>query len=221
MPSCCHADEYATLFGGREARLRAWWFDRVGLRGSEATAAALAAEVGGPDATVLEVGGGLGELQVTLLEQGRAGSATNLDLSPGWEQAAGRLLARRGLADRVERRLGDVVDDVDDLPPADLVVAHRVLCCYPYWRRMVDALATLTRRRLVIALPVDRRRTRAVIGIGNWFLQWRGNDFRVFVHPVDAILARFAEHGLQVVADDAGLAWRTLALEPAERATGA
>ncbi|MBY5162767.1 class I SAM-dependent methyltransferase [Salsipaludibacter albus] len=214
MASCCHADEYSSLFGGGEATRRAWLFRHVGLHGSARRAAEFAANAGDGDATLLEVGGGLGEIQVALLEQDRVATATSVDLSTGWEDRAVELLVERGLADRVERRVGDVVDDVEDLPVADLVVAHRVLCCYPHWQRMVDALLALTRRRLVVTLPVDRRRTRAFIGIGNRFMARSGRAFRAFVHPVDDVLAHAAAAGFVVVDDDAGLAWRTIALEP-------
>lgn len=213
MATCCHAHEYSSLFGGGEAALRAWLFRHFGLRGSAAVATDFAAAAGNPTATVLEVGGGLGELHVTLLESGHAKSATNVELSTAWEDRADHLLAERGLADRVDRRLDDIVD-ADDLPAADVVVAHRVLCCYPYWRRMVDALAAHAHRRVVITLPVDRRRTRAVIALGNRWLGWRGLDFRAFVHPTDRVLARFAEHGMAVAADHVGWAWRTIALAP-------
>lgn len=212
--SCCHADEYSSLFGGGEATVRSWVFRRLGLHGSARRAAALAADAGDPRATLLEVGGGLGEIQVRLLEDDRAATSTNVDLSTGWERRADELLDERGLSDRVDRRIGDVVDDVDDLPTADLVVGHRVLCCYPHWERMVDAFAALTRRRLVVTLPVDRRRTRAFMAVANRLLARRG-DFRTHVHPVDAVLDRFADRGLEVVGDDVGLAWRTIALEPA------
>lgn len=212
--SCCHADEYSSLFGGGEATVRSWAFRRFGLHGSARSAADMAADAGDPAATLLEVGGGLGEIQVRLLEADRAATSTNVDLSTGWERRAHDLLVGRGLADRVDRRIGDVVDDVDDLPAVDLVVAHRVLCCYPHWDRMVDAFVALTRRRLVITLPVDRRRTRALAAVGNRVLARRG-EFRIHVHPVGAVLERFADHGLQVVGDDVGLAWRTIALEPA------
>lgn len=214
MVTCCHADEYSSLFGGGEATRRSWLFRHVGLHGSARRAAELAADAGGPDATVLEVGGGLGEIQVMLLEAGRAASSTNVELSAGWDDRATELLGERGLADRVDRRRGDVVDDVEDLPTADLVVAHRVLCCYPYWDRMVDALVALARRRLVVTLPVDRRRTRVAIGLGNRLMARRGNQFRAFVHPVGAVLERCSTAGFEVVDDEVGLVWRTVALEP-------
>lgn len=212
--SCCHADEYSSLFGGSEATARSWLYRHTGLHGSARRAAAMAAAAGDHDTTVLEVGGGLGEIQVELLESDHAATTTNLDLSTGWERRAEELLAHRGLADRVDRRIGDVVDDADDLGVADVVVAHRVLCCYPHWRSMVDAFAALTGRRLVVTLPLDRRRTRAALGLGNRLLARRG-EFRTYVHPVDEVLARFADHGLHVVDDHHGLAWRTLALDRA------
>jgi magnesium-protoporphyrin O-methyltransferase len=58
-------------------------------------------------ATVLEVGGGAGEIQIELLERGAA-RAVNLELSPAYEAEAGALLRAAGLEGRAERRLHDI-----------------------------------------------------------------------------------------------------------------
>src|SRR3712207_8145994 len=50
--------------------------------------------------TVLEIGGGVGEIQIELLRRGAA-SATNLELSPAYEQEGARLLDETGMAGRV------------------------------------------------------------------------------------------------------------------------
>jgi magnesium-protoporphyrin O-methyltransferase len=54
-------------------------------------------------ATVLEIGGGVGQIQLELLGRGAA-AAINLELSPAYDTEAARLLAEAGLADRVQRR---------------------------------------------------------------------------------------------------------------------
>ena len=61
-------------------------------------------------ATVLEIGGGVGEIQIELLKRGAA-RATNLELSPAYDAEARRLLHEAGLEERVERRLHDIAAD--------------------------------------------------------------------------------------------------------------
>ena len=55
-------------------------------------------------ATVLEIGGGVGEIQIELLKRGAARSV-NLELSPAYDEEAKRLLREAALDDRAERRL--------------------------------------------------------------------------------------------------------------------
>ena len=53
-------------------------------------------------ATVLEIGGGVGEIQIELLKSGAA-RAVNLELSPAYEAEATELLRTSGLRARVEK----------------------------------------------------------------------------------------------------------------------
>ncbi|MCH7901051.1 MAG: SAM-dependent methyltransferase, partial [Acidobacteria bacterium] len=56
-------------------------------------------------ADVLEVGGGVGAIQVELFKSGVAKSV-NVELSAGYEDAARSLAKAEGVEDRVTRRLG-------------------------------------------------------------------------------------------------------------------
>lgn len=210
MARCCYEGEYAEEFDRRTAERHARRYLRRGLRGSGATLVDEIAGRGLDGASVLEVGGGMGDLHVELLRRGAA-EAYNLEMSPEWEGAAREVLAARGLTERVRRELGDVV--VDDAPAADIVVLHRVVCCYPDWQAMLDRAAERTRRTLGLTFPRDSWLTRAFVRLGNAILRARGRSFRAFVHPADRMLARLAEAGLQPVADRQGLVWRTVVLE--------
>ena len=84
-------------------------------------------------ASVLEVGAGVGAIELELLAAGAA-RATDVELSGEYEEEAQKLLDEHGVADRVERRVGDFV--TEPVEPHDVVVLHRVVCCYPD----VDAL---------------------------------------------------------------------------------
>ena len=103
-------------------------------------------------ASVLEVGGGVGEIQLELLKRGAA-RAVNLELSPAYEEEASRLLREAGLEERAERRLHNIAAEPEAVEAADVVVLHRVVCCYPDYERLLGAAAQRARRMLVFSYP--------------------------------------------------------------------
>lgn len=208
MPECCYPDEYGMLFTERSASRFARRFERKGLRGSAGRLAAGVAAAGLDGATILEVGGGVGEIHADLLRRGAA-RATNVELSAGWEAAADRLLEGMGLRERVRRVVGDFVEKAGDLPAADVVILHRVICCYPDWERMLAAAASRARRVVAVTVPVDRRATRAAIRAGNLLLRLQGREFRAYVHPPEGMIAALRGDGFDMVVDDRGVVWHT------------
>ena len=209
MPSCCYGDEYGAIFSDASARRTARRFARKGLSGSARLLADRVTATGIRDASVLEVGGGIGDIHVELLRRGAA-TATNIELSPGWESAAAEMLAAAGLRDRVDRRIGDVVDAADELGEADVVLLHRVLCCYPDWPAMVRAATARARRTVGLTIPMDGWWTRLGIRAANAAVALRGRAFRAYVHPPTAVLSTLRADGLEVVSDDRGVLWRTI-----------
>jgi magnesium-protoporphyrin O-methyltransferase len=163
------------------------------------------------DATVLEIGGGVGEIQLELL-QGGAASASNVELSPAYDAEAARLIAEAGLADRVQRRLVDIAADPTAVEPADIVVLHRVVCCYPDYAKLLGAAADHTRRQLVFSYPPRNPLSRAFVAGQNLAFRLAGRDFRTFVHPPAAMLAVLAEHGLRPIAAYRGPVWQVAAV---------
>jgi 16S rRNA G966 N2-methylase RsmD len=107
-------------------------------------------EQGIEGATVLEIGGGVGEVQIELLTRGAARSL-NLELSPAYDEEAVRLVREKGLEGRAERRLHDIAANPGAVEPADVVVLHRVVCCYPDYERLLGAAADHARRLLVFS----------------------------------------------------------------------
>jgi 2-polyprenyl-3-methyl-5-hydroxy-6-metoxy-1,4-benzoquinol methylase len=209
VAGCC-ASDYRRLFGRRFAARDARRFRSRGLRGSSRALVGLAGDVRG--ATVLDVGGGVGAIGLELLTAG-AVLATTVELSSGYDEAAGELAAERGVADRVVRQVGDVVEERDAVEPHDVVVMHRVVCCYPDAEALVGAAADLTRRRLVLTYPQERAPLRAGAAAVNLFLRLRGCGFRTYLHPAERILGAAEAHGLLLERRvPHGLVWESASL---------
>ena len=201
MPGCC-ASDYRRFFNRKFAAADLRRYRRRGLGVTERDLVALAGDVGG--ATVLEVGGGIGALQLELLEAGAA-RATNVELSAGYEDAAAELFGGRD----VERRVGDFVGE--ETEPHDVVVMHRVVCCYPDVDALVGKGAANARQRLLLTYPRERWFIRLGLRAVNAFLALRRCGFRTYVHPVARIDAAAESHGLRLERRVAHRLWESAA----------
>jgi magnesium-protoporphyrin O-methyltransferase len=192
---CCGGEGYQKTFTDRFARRTAKGFRARGLDATRRRLVEFLAARGIDGATVLEIGGGVGELQVELLGRGAA-TATNLELAASYEDEAARLLEEAGLTGRVERRFVDIAQEPGEVPEADLVVLHRVVCCYPDYEALLSAAGGHARRLLVFSFPTGNRLTRLAIGLENLQRRVRRNDFRAFVHPPERLIATAESQGL-------------------------
>lgn len=213
MPSCCPRDDYQSMFTPREAARAAASFRRRGLQGSARDLAEMVAAAAPPGAVLLEVGGGIGQIQIALLESGAISRALNVDLSGNWEAAAAGLLTERGLDDRVERVVGDFADEAARLPEAAAVVLHRVVCCYPDWRALLDAAAGRSAGLLALTFPIAIWPTRLAVWSGNLWLRARRNSFRAYVHSPLDMIEHLRRAGFRVAQDRTRMPWRTVLLE--------
>jgi 2-polyprenyl-3-methyl-5-hydroxy-6-metoxy-1,4-benzoquinol methylase len=157
-------------------------------------------------ATILEIGGGVGEISVELLRRG-AESATIAELSTSYDEEARRLAEESGVADRVHRRIVDVAASPEAVERADLVVLHRVVCCYPDYARLLGAAANRSRRRLAFSHPPRNVLSRAIVAIENSTFALTRKEFRAFVHPPQAMLEVLAARGLNPVFAHRGRMW--------------
>jgi Methyltransferase domain len=147
--------------------------------------AALAAE-GVEDATLLDIGGGIGVIHHELLAAG-ADRAVGVEASSAYLDAARAESDRRGHGDRVTYRHGDFVALAGSVPPADIVTLDRVLNVYPDWERLAGLSAARARRLYGVVIPRDTRFVRLVIFGINLTLRLQRKRIRAAVVPVDAI----------------------------------
>ena len=216
MAQCCTPAGYRKIFGEKSARRDVRKYRKRGLDSAARRIVGFLTARGVDGDSVLEVGGGVGAIQLELLKAGAA-RTTNVELSPEYEPFVPELF---GDDARVERRLGDFVLDARDLPPADDVVLHRVVCCYPDPDALVGAAADHARRRLVLSFPPDTRLFRAGGAVVNGYLALRGTEFRSFVHPVPRIIGAARSRGLEPTFEARTPMWRIVGFERARPEEG-
>jgi magnesium-protoporphyrin O-methyltransferase len=212
---CCSPGAYGRVFSERWARLDARRYRVQGLDPTGRRIVEHLAAQGLAGATVLEVGGGIGALGVELLDAG-AERVVNVELSPGYERTARGLLERRGLLGRVDRLLGDVATTPELARGADVVVLHRVVCCYPDADSLVDAAASRAGRRLVLSFPRDAWWNRVGFRAVDRVLSPFSGGFRTFVRPAEDVLHAALARGFASELDVSGVVWRLAALRHAD-----
>lgn len=211
MTDCCSAAGYRWAFSERRAQREARRYERRGLDATSRRIVEILKAQGLDGRTLLEVGGGVGALQIELLKAGVT-RAVSIELTPTYEAAANGLLRRAGLQDRVERRLMDFAEPATDVEAADIVIMNRVICCYPDMPQLAGAAAAHTRQMLVLSFPKERWWTRTGLTLSNLVLWATRRRFHVFVHRPEQILATAEHFGLRTTLNHAGFFWQVAAL---------
>ena len=169
-------------------------------------------------ASLLDIGGGVGVVQLELLKAGMA-SSMDVDASGPFLQVAEAEAEELGFKDRTAYRHGDFVALADEVEAADVVTLDRVICCYPDVQALVSTSARHARRLYGLVYPVDRWWSRSVVRILNFFTMLSRSEYRAHVHSAALVDRLIRDAGLQPRYRHAGMVWQTVVYaRPAESA---
>ena len=191
----------ANVFSSKEAEADLKRFRKKGPESStKALIDALVAE-GVEGATLLDIGAGIGAIQLGLLGAGAA-RAESVDATEAYVAAAREEAIRRGFGDRAAGRVGDFVSLAPDVAAADIVTLDKVVCCYRDMPALLGRASERARRVIGLVYPREtwwnRLASRAFAAWGRltrdptrWTLH-RHSD-------IDAVLGRagFERHDVQ------------------------
>ncbi len=212
MAGCCSRQGYDSFFTEKLARRDARHYRRRGLDANSRRIVGFAARRGVVGATVLDVGGGNGALGLELLKAGAA-SAITVELSSSYDETAAELAREAGVEDRVERRVVDFADAAAELPEADVVVMHRVVCCYPDGEALVAAAAGRARRLLAFSFPRRAWWTRLGASGVNVVFAARRMEFRSFIHRPERLISAAEREGMRTAWANEAELWRIAGFE--------
>lgn len=149
-----------------------------------------------PPKTVLDIGSGIGAFTFGMLKQG-VQRAICIDLSPAAHTVGAEEAERQGVQDRIEWLAGDFVALALSVPSADLVALDRVVCCYPAYEPLLEHAAAHSRRLLAVSFPLNRWWVRLGLWAENTWRWLRGDGFRAFVHPPEAMSELLRRNGFR------------------------
>jgi len=161
------------------------------------------------DATLLDIGAGLGAIHHALLD-GRVTRAVHIDASEAQLAAAREETERRGHGGRVEFLHGNFVDMAPGIPPADIVTLDRVICCYDDMPGLVSRSVQKATRWYGAVYPRDVAWMRIAIAGLNVFERVKRSTFRVFLHDPQAIDAELRAAGLTRLSVRETLGWQVV-----------
>jgi magnesium-protoporphyrin O-methyltransferase len=209
VPRSCCASDRLDIFDERAARRALRRYLAHGLGGSDALQIAAWAEEGSLDgASVVEVGGGIGQIQADLVRRGAA-TGRIVELVPEYEGPAAELAAAAAVADRSSFQLADLLAEPEAVEEADVVVLRRVVCCTPDGPALLAAAAGKARRTLLASYPRDRFLVRAAVRIENLAFAVLRKRFRSFAHSPAELEQAVARRGLTRTRLSRSFAWET------------
>jgi SAM-dependent methyltransferase len=176
---CCHAQSAGRFFSFFAQRSRKR-YQRKGFEASQKQLIAGLEQASYGDASVLDIGCGVGHLHQTLLERG-ARSAIGIDLAPRMVAEARDWAKQRGLSERVSYIEGDFMAR-GDIDTADIALLDKVVCCYPDAHGLVEKSLAKTRHLYGLTYPRDRWFVRLGVGVMACLLWLLRSDFRSYVH---------------------------------------
>src|SRR5215213_1123008 len=217
MSGCCDPCGCNDIFRPRFARHLASRYRKRGLDKTAARMVGYLADRGIDGASVLEIGGGVGDIQLELLGKG-ASRTTNLELVGAYDTDAANLAESVGMRGRMTRRQVDIAATPDEVEAHDIVVMHRVVCCYPDYERLLTAAADHAKRLLVFSHPPHNWVSRTSTRLENVAFRLRGKAFRTFAHPPAAMVAVAEGRGMRADYTYRGRVWQVVGLARAATA---
>ena len=164
------------------------------------------------DATVLDIGSGVGAVILELFDQG-IGHAIYNDFSTAYFEAFQKEAKKREIDDQIEYYLGDFLETHQKIETTDLVSLDKVICCYKNYEGLINHSVKKAKKWYAYSVPRDIWWVKFV----HWFeqkIKWlKGNPFRTYVHPTHKIEAIISQNGFRKIYNHFDREWQTVVFE--------
>ena len=163
-------------------------------------------ELGIKDATILDVGCGVGGAHRALLQSGAA-KVYATELSEEMLNAARTFNTAEGMTERVEYILGDIVEMNGEIPEVDITMHDKVVCCYENADGLLEKTLDKTKNIYGFVMPRNNSIARFFFGFLIFISKLLRWDFHPFYHPEQPILDRIEKAGFRLKFENHTFIW--------------
>ena len=129
-----------------------------------------------------------------------------------------RALAQQaGVESQICYRCADFTSEAGQVAQAEIVLMHRVVCCYPDAPALVAAAAQHSTHLLALSYPVDIWYMRLYTLLQNLFRRIKGSTFRMYIHTPRIIFETASASGLRLARQGSSGIWQIAIFERSER----
>jgi magnesium-protoporphyrin O-methyltransferase len=164
------------------------------------------------DASILDIGCGVGALHLTLLAGG-ASSAVGVDMSDEMLEKARSFAAERNMQDKTTYINGDVVAEAANLAESDITVMDKVVCCYEHLPDLLATAAGKTRRTFALSHPREIWYVRSLFKTQIFFSELFKTAFKPWWHDWKRMEAMIEIEGLRLIKKEETAMWTVLVYE--------
>jgi magnesium-protoporphyrin O-methyltransferase len=203
--NCCTTNGTGKFFS-KYARQYEKYFRKKGLRPEQKHLAEGIRARGLAQASLLEIGCGVGSLHLSLLQEG-ASRVTGFDISERMIAGAQKLAAEMGLQERTSYQQGDFVALHETAPSAEITILDKVICCYENARELIATSAAKSRRVYAVSYPRESAVVRLFFQAGIFFCKLFRSSFRPYYHSPQEIVRLIAAAGFELAYERSTLIW--------------
>jgi hypothetical protein len=208
--SCCQLDVYEREFDAKEADVELRLYLERGPRQATRMLLDVLEAQGITNASLLDVGGGVGVIQHELIRMGVVSRAVDVDVSTAYMNAARQEAERRQHADKVTYLHGDFVALAPQIEPADIVTLDRVICCYPDMQTLVGLSVERARRFYALVFPRGGWWMRVSSRVLNLVMPVLGLPLPFYIHRTSAVDAIVQGHRFELLFHRKTALWQAL-----------
>lgn len=135
--------------------------------------------------TLLDIGGGIGAIQWTFLENGGE-ETTDVDASTEYLKVAEAYAVEINFNEKAHFMQGDFIDKADEIHKHDFVTLDKVVCCYPDYKSLLGLALDKCNESVALTFPLGGPISKFIARIENIYFYFKKNQFRTYVHsPAD------------------------------------
>lgn len=218
MTCCGHCRDAGDFFNDKTAKRDLRRYKRRGPGKPTRLLVESISQQGVHNHTLLDIGGGIGAIQLGLFKKGLA-NAVNVDASHAYQAVSKKAIESKGLSDKVVYYYGDFTDIAGSLPEKDIVTLDKVICCYPDAVKLLNESLNKAGRIYALVFPRETIIAKAVFRIGNLWFRFLKSDFRTYLHPVHEVVSIIRSHGFNRQTYRKTFFWHIMTFEKGSKTT--